>query len=564
MPTIEMLFDDLQRLVGRSLPQEKMALTEILAYVKGEVETLDGNNLTVELKDGNRPDLWCVEGIARGLRGALGVELGLKRYEVSASSGVEVSVDPRLRKIRPYIGCSLVRNVRLNDEVIRELMHLQDKLDQTYGRKRSRASIGLYNFDLIKPPIHYRAAGPEEYSFVPLEGTESMTLRAILKSHPKGVEYGDIVRHHRLWPMLVDDTERVLSFPPIINSNDLGKIVEGEQDIFVEVTGTNSQTVLNTVTLVTLSLADRGKLINSVKVCYPDEGEQVTPNLATKELVLRSEDVNRVLGMEMNSKQVAEMLLRARYGAGLKNGVIRVTIPCYRTDIMHPLDVVEDVLIAYGFNNISPIWPKIATTGGVSHLEELSDTVREIMLGLEFQEILTFSLSTPEIQRDKMGLSSLKVVELANPMTLRFTCLRSWLLPNLLEFLGSNTHATFPQKVFEVGDCVVLDGTKPGGTRDVRKLAGIISHPRANFSEIKGNLEGLFRSLGFSIVLKEIEHPSFIPGRVGIILVDGNEIGILGELSPSVLENWLAANPAAAFEIDLDAVFKYLPAMANV
>ncbi len=554
MPTIEMLFDDLQHLVGKPLPQERLALTEILAYVKGEVEALDGNDLSIELKDGNRPDLWCVEGIARGLRGALGVELGLRRYRVSASSGVEVSVDPRLGKIRPYIGCSLVRDVRLNDEVIRELMHLQDKLDQTYGRKRSRASIGFYNFDLIKPPVHYKAARPEEYSFAPLGGTESMTLKEILKRHPKGIEYGDIVRRYRLLPILVDDADHVLSFPPIINSNDLGKIVDGKQDIFVEVTGTNRQTVLNTVTLVTLSLVDRGKSVNSVKVCYPDVGVQVTPKLATRELVLHGEDVVRVLGMEISLGQVADMLLRARYGAVVKEDGIHVTIPCYRTDIMHPLDVIEDVLIAYGFNNISAMWPRIATIGGISKLEEFSDTVREIMLGLGFQEILTFSLSTPEIQRERMGLSSLSLVELANPMTLRFTCLRSWLLPSLLEFLGSNTHATFPQRIFEVGDCVVPDETEAKDTREARKLAGLVSHPRASFSELKGNLEGLLRNLGFSVALRETQHPSFISGRVGIVEVEGKGIGILGEISPSVLAYWLATNPAAAFEIDLHAL----------
>ena len=559
MPTIEMLFDDLQRLVGRSLPQEKMALTEILAYVKGEVESLDANDLRIELKDGNRPDLWCVEGIARGLRGALGVELGLKSYEVAGASGIEVSVDPRLGRIRPYIGCSLVRNVRLNDEVIRELMHLQDKLDQTYGRKRRRASIGFYNFELIKPPIHYKAAGRNEYSFVPLEGTEPMTLKEILTNHPKGTEYGDIVTSHRLWPLLVDDADRVLSFPPIINSNDLGKIMEGEQDIFVEVTGTNCQTVLNTLTLVTLSLADRGEDIFSVKVDYPEVGEQVTPNLATRRLLLSVEEVSRVLGMKMTSNQVVEMLLRARYGTEMRAGRIEVTIPCYRSDIMHPLDVVEDVLIAYGFNNIQPLWPRIATTGGVSRFEQLSDVVREIMLGLEFQEVLTFSLSTPENQRSKMGLSSLEVVEIANPMTLRFTCLRSWLLPSLLEFLVNNTHAAFPQKVFEVGDCVVLDDAGSRDIREVRKLAGLISHPRSNFSELKGHVEGLFRNLAIAVALRESDHPSFIPGRAGALTLDGSDVGFLGEVSPSVLANWLAANPVTAFEIDLNAIFEHLP-----
>ncbi len=559
MPTIEMLFDDLQRLVGRPIPQEKTALTEILAYVKGEVESIDGNNLTIELKDGNRPDLWCVEGIARGLRGALGIELGLKRYKVEGHSGVDVYVDNRLRRIRPYIGCSLVKGVRLNDEVIRELMHLQDKLDQTYGRKRRRASIGLYNFKLISQPIHYKAASHDEYRFVPLEGIEAMTLKEILKRHPKGIEYGDIVRRHRLWPILVDDANRVLSFPPIINSNDLGKITEGEQDIFVEVTGTNQQTVLNTVNLVTLSLADRGESIVSVRVHYPDEaGVQVTPNLATKKLVLRPWEVNQVLGMKMEPSQVVEMLLRARYGAEIVPDGIEVEIPCYRIDIMHPLDVVEDVLIAYGFNNIPPLWPRIATKGGINRLEELSNVVREIMLGLGFQEVLTFSLSNIENQKTKMSLPSLEVVEIANPMTARFTCIRSWLLPSLLEFLMNNTHATFPQKVFEVGDCVVLEASDSDGIRDVRKLAALNSHPAASFSELKGQVEGLFRSLGIPFLLKEREHSSFIPGRVGSIVVDRREVGIIGELNPSVLASWLLTNPTTALEVDLNALFSRL------
>ncbi|MEM2921057.1 MAG: phenylalanine--tRNA ligase subunit beta [Candidatus Bathyarchaeia archaeon] len=558
MPTIEILLDDLESLLGVSLPQDENSLTEVLSYVKGEVEAIDGNNLVVELKDGNRPDLWCVEGIARALRGILGVELGLKKYEVEGYSGVDVYVDPKLRKIRPYIGCSVVKGVKLTSEVIRELMHFQDKLDQTYGRKRQKASIGMYRLGLISPPIHYKAAKPDEYQFIPLGGEEPMSLREILRRHSKGIEYGHIVSRHRLWPILVDDANNVLSFPPIINSADLGKITEGEQDIFVEVTGVNPKTVLNTVTLVTLSLADRGEAIQSVHVNYPNQEVQETPMLQSRSLLLRANEVSRILGMNLEAACVVELLHRARYGAVNRLCGIEVEIPCYRIDIMHSLDVVEDVIIAYGFNNIPPLWPKIPTKGGITRLEELSNVIREIMVGLQFQEILTFSLSNLENQGTKMGLRALEVVELANPRSTRFTCVRSWLLPSILEFLANNKHASFPQKVFEVGDCVVLDISDPNSVREIRKLAAAVSHPTANFSELKSLAESIFRSLGLSLAFKEHEHLSFIPGRVGSIMSDGRNVGIIGELSPTVLDNWSITNPVAALEVDLYTLFSQL------
>ncbi len=285
MPTVNVLFNDLQRLIGQKLPTNQAELNEILSYVKGETELFYGDELAIEIKDGNRPDLWNVEGIARALKGVLGIERGLREYPIIGDSGIKTYVDKNLRNIRPYIGCSVVKGVKLDNEVIRELVHLQDKLDQTYGRKRKRSSIGLYNLELIRPPIKYRSVKPNEISFTPLESMEEMSLTQILERHPKGIEYGHIVKKYKRWPILIDSKNEVLSFPPIINSNDLGRITEDIEDIFVEVTGTSYETVLNTLTLVTLSLADRGEHIYSTKIFYPyafssgNKFEDVTPNL---------------------------------------------------------------------------------------------------------------------------------------------------------------------------------------------------------------------------------------------------------------------------------------------
>lgn len=559
MPTIEVLFGDLQKLVGVRLPKQADKLDEVLYYVKGQVESLEGETLKIEIKDGNRPDLWNVEGIARYLRGALGVEEGLRRYTIEGSSKIKVLVDSRLEKIRPYIACSILRNVKLDDNVIRETMHLQDKLDQTYGRNRSRTSIGIYNLDLVKPPLRYTVAGPTEVSFIPLGSTEEMTLEEILRKHPKGLEYGGIVRKHRYWPILLDKEGKVLSFPPIINSNDLGKITEEVENVLVEVTGTVFQNILNTLTIVSLSLADRGGKIYSVEVHYPygKEKQVITPKIENKLMALRPSYVNEVLGLNLETETILKLLKKARYGiAGSRRDEITVIVPCSRMDIMHPIDIVEDVAIMFGYNSIEPEWPRLATIGGLSVGAVFSDLVREIMVGLGFQEVLSFSMSTPQKLFDMMNLKRSPVVEVSNPRTLTYTCLRNWLIPSLMEFLSHNTHVEYPQKVFEVGECVVFDEKNDTKSQDIRKLACLIIHSGSNFSEIKATLDSLLLNLGLEYKLEETSHDSFIDGRVGKILVDNKETGIIGEIDPAVIQEWKLGNPIAGFEINLDILLQ--------
>ena len=561
MPTVNLLFNDLQRLVGQRLPSNQVELSEILSYVKGEMEVFDGDELSIEIKDGNRPDLWNVEGIARALKGVLGIEGGLKEYHIIGDSGIETYVDKDLRRIRPYIGCSVVKGVKLDNEVIRELVHLQDKLDQTYGRRRKRSSIGLYNFDLIKPPIEYRSVKPSEISFTPLESKEEMNLKEILERHPKGIEYGHIVEKYERWPILIDSKNEVLSFPPIINSNDLGRIMEDIENIFVEVTGTSYETVLNTLTLVTLSLADRGEHIYSTKVFYPyafpsgDKGEDVTPHLKTKKITLKDQYVEQILGLELDRKTILELLSKARFAVidSCKDS-LEVIVPCYRIDIMHPVDVVEDLGIVYGYNKIEPRWPQMVTFGKVSDKETFSDLVREIMIGLGCQEVLSFTLDNDENQNERMNLKEKRLVNISNPKTLRFTSVRGWLLPSLMAFLSNNTHVEYPQKVFEVGDCVMFDMKTSSGVRDVRKVACVNVHSSSNFSEGKSTLDALLLNIGFEYDLKMIQHPTFITGRVGRVVVFEEDVGLIGEVSPSVLDKWNLENPAVAFELDLDAL----------
>jgi len=560
MPTVEVYSKDLENMLDMKLPKDEEQLNDLLAYVKGEVKLRTEEELNIEIKDSSRADLWGVEGLARALRGFLGIEAGLKNYSVAGVSDVKVKVSSRLRDIRPYIGCAVLKHVELTDLIIRSAMHLQDKLDQTYGRHRRRTSIGLYNFDLIVPPLSYGVAKPDEVSFVPLEFAEKLTLKEILKKHPKGLEYGHIVGEHSVWPLLSDSKGSVLSFPPVINSNDLGKITEETKNVLVEVTGTSQTTVLNTLNMVVVALADRGGKIYSADIHYQygQRRKVVTPRLETKEMKISLENMNEILGFKPSPDQLPDLLGRAGYGLGkTQKGVVTVVVPCYRIDVMHPTDVIEDIAIAHGYNRIKPRWQRLPVTGGTSHMAEFVDLVREIMIGLGYQEVLTFIMTNPENLQTRMQLEPQKVVEVANPRMTTLTCLRNWLLPSLLEFLSHNTHVEYPQRIFEAGYAVVFDEEAETKTKDVLKLACVSTHSEAGFSEAKSNLEALLLNLGLkSYEIGEDTHLSFIEGRTAAIYLKHRYIGVLGELHPQVLNNWGLKNPAAGFEINIDEILR--------
>ena len=565
MPTIDVEYLELERLLGLTLQGDMAKLDEILAFIKGEVKLYNEREgvVSIEMKDTNRPDLWSVEGLSRALRGYLNQEKGLKQY-VAGKPLIEVNVNSQLWNIRPFICCSIIKDVHLTDVIIRGLMHLQDKLDQTYGRSRQKTSIGIYDYNQITPPLEYTVAKPSEVSFAPLGFTEKMTLSEILERHPKGIEYGDIVKKHDVYPMLFDSKGNVLSFPPIINSNDLGKVTEKTNNLLIEVTGTLHKTVLNTLNLVTSALIDRGGKAYSATVHYPEKSEYpetkvVTPDFKNRCVPLSVDYTNRLLGLTLSAERISELLCTAGLGIQeTKEDSVDVLVPCYRVDVMHQVDLIEDVAIAYGYNNIEPVWRELSTTGKAKPDQRLIDVARELMVGLGYQEILNYTLTNQANLFDKMNVERQRLLEVSNPKVATMTCLRSWLLPSLIEFLSNNQSVEFPQKIFELGKVTMLDETKETRVRDEDWLSAATLHTTAGFSEIKSALDSFFSNFGVEWQIQETAHPSFIEGRVGKVIVGGLEVGVVGEVSPVVLEAWKLENPVAAFEVNLKKVIDAL------
>jgi len=564
MPTIDMDYNELEQLIGVKVNGDMEKLDDILSYVKSEVKLYDKITgiVNIEFKDTNRPDLWSVEGLARALRGYLGIEKGLKKYR-TGKPVIEVHVDKQLKEIRPFICCSIIKDIELNDSIIRGLMHLQDKLDKTYGRSRQKTSIGIYDFDLITPPLSYSVAKPSAFSFVPLGFSEKMTLDEILERHPKGLEYGYIIKKNSVYPILLDAEKKVLSFPPIINSNDLGRVTEKAHNLLVEVTGTLHTTVLNTLNLVTVSLIERGGRAHASTIHYPTDqiypaGEVVTPDFSSRNINLEVDFTNKILGLQLTGNCIADLLLTAGFDIANKNEkIVEVIVPCYRIDVMHPIDLVEDVAIAYGYNKIVPIWRDLATTGSAKPERRLVNVARELMVGTGYQEILTYTLSNPDTLFTKMNCEKGRVVEVTNPKVVTMTCLRNWLLPGLIEFLSNNQSVEFPQKIFEIGQAILIDEKCETKTRDEEYLAAATSHVNAGFSEIKSVLDAFLRNMGVSWKIQSISHPSFLEGRTGAVIANGVNVGILGEVSPNVLSTWKLENPTAAFEINLQQIVEW-------
>jgi len=538
------------------VPRDRDGLNEIFAFVKGDVESLEGDAVSIEVKDSNRPDIWSVEGIARALKGYLGAGR-IRPITVAGRSNLNVVVDKRVKPIRPFISTAIVKGLQPTDEALKSWINLQEKLDQTYGRKRKIASIGFYQADLIQSPLSYTVANPDIITFAPLGSEEKQSLREIVSTHPKGSEYGEIISQFESWPVLVDGADNVLSLPPVINSNDLGRITTGTRNILVEVTGTNAETVHNTLKIVVSSLAERGGRIYSCLETYPygTPRRLVSPDLTPTVTSLRLSHINKLLGTSVRLREASRFVERAGYKVQrATRDTIQLEIPCYRTDIMHSVDMMEDIAIAMDINKLKPEWPMIWTVGNLAKETDENESVAEIMIGLGFQEVLTYALTSPVVVSNNVPSSQGKLVELLNPRMTTHTVLRNWLLPSLLETTSHNTHVDYPQRIFEIGPCIGRRENETHPIQETRRLAAVTIHANAGFTEIRSSLDALAKNKGRSFQIKETEHPSFLSGRCGAIISDGREVGVIGEVNPRVIKSWGLNLPAAAFEVEMPAL----------
>jgi phenylalanyl-tRNA synthetase beta chain len=547
MPTIEVSHRDLCNLIGKEMTAEE--LKNCINFAKSEVDAVDGDLLKIEVKDANRPDLWSSEGIAREIRGKLS-KGGLPEYSVKKSD-VVVKVDRSVAKVRPYTVCAVVKKLKISPEFLSQIIQLQEKVAGTLGRNRKEVAIGVYDYDRIKPPIKFTTVKPDGVRFEPLDFAEKMTPREILEKHPKGKEFGHLLAGKKEYPIFIDSRNEVLSIPPIINSNYSGKVTEDTKNVFIECSGFNFKFLMPALNVIVAAMAERGGQIESVKVVYPDK-TIYTPDLTPKKTFVFVEYIKRISGLKLTEKEIHKLLEQARYKIVKKGEKIELLYPAYRQDVMHQRDIVEDVIISYGYNKIAPESLKLKTAGGESKREIFSNRVAGVMNNLGFQEILSYILTNKTHLFGKMNLKEEKVAEIENIVSENWCVFRNWLLPSLMEFLSNNLHVEYPQKIFEVGDVVLLDDSKETKTRNARKIAVAIADSRISYENISSVLDAFLTNLGIKYKLVARNHSSLIPGRSAEVLIKGKSIGFVGEIHPAVLANWKIEMPVAVFEIEIE------------
>lgn len=553
MPTINLDQKRFSSYVGRSVSVEDMA--KWLPWLGTDTEEVGSDYVKIEYNP-NRVDFCSYSGVARAYRGLMGWETGLPAFDVKQGA-IQLTVDKSVADVRPYVVSAVVRGLCVDYDGIRELMEMQEALHWMIGRDRKKASIGVHNLDTVEPPFSYVTCAPDEIKFVPLDKTEEMTPQEVLEKHEKGMAYKSEVDWASRYPLIIDKKGQVLSFPPIING-ELTRVDEVTKNLFIDVTGTELNAVQRGLNVLVTALADMGGNVETVRVEYPDQ-VLVTPDLSPQYMKLRVSYSNDRLGLDFSEKQTIEALQKSRLDAKkIEKGILEVTIPAYRTDILHEIDLVEDVAIGYGVFRLEPTKPSTVTTGKKHKVSNVTAAVRQILLGLGFTEALNFVLTNEVDHYQKMLQEPENLVILANPVSTDYSIIRNDLLPSLMKNLAVSKHYVFPQKMFEVSDVIKLAEESETFTERRIHLAAVSSHPTANFTEMKSIFESLLTNLGFkNWEVKETNHPSFLQGRVAAVSLGDLELGVVGEIHPEVLNNFELENPTGAFEIDLQKLIDY-------
>ena len=558
MPTISFFQNDFEQLLGQSVRLDQ--LESWLPLVKGELKafTQATGEIRLELQDSNRPDLWSVEGIARQIRIALqGSPPAYPFLHAKPRAKRRILVAKGLERVRPYVAACTATGYTVTEEGLVQLIQAQEKLADLYGHKRKTVSVGLYRLSRIHFPVTYGLVKPTEARFTPLGFSEKLTLQDILTVHPKGIEYGSILADQPRLPLLWDREGQILSFPPIINSQDIGQVHAGDSAVLVEVTGTDMRMVLLTLNVFATNLADRGATIDPIDVQYPydtDWGKSIkTPCDIGNVQKIPLKAIESALGLPIDTELVQQTLRAYGYEVKASRHTLAVRLPHYRSDLMHPVDVAEDVAISRGYDSFVPVMPAQFTVGALSSLEMMSDYVREHVIGQGFQEIFSNILLSHEELVERMRLpAEEQVVEVDNVMSHSFSCLRSWIVPSLLRVETASPRAFYPHRLFEIGEVAIPDSSQELGSRTTTRLGIVIAHPHANFSEVHTCLDVLMFYLVKDYELEPLNHASFLDGRAGTILSHGQPVGLIGELHPEVLENWGISVPISVFELDVD------------
>ncbi len=555
MPVVTFQAADLCRVIGKKVPTATLA--ERMPMMGGDLDKVQADAITIEWFP-NRPDLLTLEGTGRALRAFLDVKPGLPHYTVEKAR-TELRVDASVAAVRPFAALCFVRGVPFDPAYVQAVIDAQEKLTFSPGRKRRKIAIGVHDAAGVSGPFTYTTVGPEEKPFIPLGWTEPASPNAILTRHVKGQEFGHLIPApgpavDRRFPVFLDGSGQVLSMPPIINSQHTA-VTAKTRDLLLDVTGTDLRAVRQTLAFLATCFAERGGTIEAVTV-HDKSGTWTAPDLRPTEHILHTDDVHALLGLDWTGAEVAACLRRMGHDADAYDNKVHVKVAAWRQDILHPVDLMEDVGIGYGFDRFPGDLPTRAIFASKLVVQDLEDACRAILVGHGWYEARTLTLLDQQAQWTNWGAKPQAAVTILNPVVEDQTLLRQSLTPSLLQVLATNRHRSLPQRLFELGYVVTSDAQHAHAWRNRFHVAGVEVAAKAGFSEVKGLVEALVRDAGLQVTLVPGEKTGLVKGRQGRIMHGSKEVGWFGELHPDTLIAFGITAPATALEIDLTGLEK--------
>ena len=565
MPVVEVDPDELRRLTGHDEKGDEELRSDLFALgLEYEGETDDGAFQLEFAPD--RLDRLSIEGVARSLRYQYGDDRGVYVPETNRPDWTFV-VDEAVPDDRPYVTGAVIRGASLSEAGLQSLIQLQEKLHATMGRDRVKGAIGIHDLTMLKGQaatgggsnsITYTGVEPDGDTFVPLDSDAEMTPGEVLTDHPVGDTYAPIVEDYDRLPAIYDDIG-LFSFPPVINGRRT-EVTTDSRDLLVEMTGTDQWTIDRMCNIVCYALDARGATVERVTVRYPDRDLE-RPDLELDEKAVRHDRLEGVLGVDLEPAEVVDLAERSGLEAEPDGDGYRVTVPPYRVDVLHPLDVIDDLGRAYGFNELPPRYPDVSTVGSRHERSRHERAARQVLVGLGFEDLLNFHLigEAPNFDRLRIepgldGVGGGEPVRITEPYSEEYAMVRTWALPSLLLVLEHNTHRAYPQDLAEIGLATRVDTDEPTGVAEWRTVAGVLARTDASYEDARGRLQALARRFGVALETPPTDHPTFIDGRAADVVLDGAVAGVVGEVHPEVLVEHDLEVPVAAFELRLDAL----------
>ncbi len=547
MPVVELSYTRIQKLVGKVT---KKQISDSLPFLGLDIESEDKDLVRIEYSP-NRPDYSTDFGIALGLQGLIGIKTGAIKLNVKKSNKYVISVKSNVSKIRPFVTGIVAKNGKIDDKSLKQLIAMQEDLHFGIGRKRKKSSIGIHDLDKISFPLVYTATN-RNHKFIPLNSDKELSISEILKHTDVGKDYGSILGNSSQAPLILDANQKTVSFPPIINAA-VTTVTTKTKNLFVEITGINKEDAEDMLSVVATILQSAGFALESVQI---SGAKNSSPKLEQKKMTVNPSLINQILGLNLNTSKIISSLKKSRLDALTKGKNIICIIPAYRFDIFGSMDLVEEVALGYGIQNLEPTLSPSQTLGQTNPVSLQLKSLSQIMIGLGYLEALNSSLTSKRVLYDMTNRDATKIISVLDSKSQEHTILRDSVLPGLLENISRNIHESYPQKLFETGTVFTTENT----ISEKINFSSISAHQDANFTEIKSVLQSALKTgFGIKIETKTATHPTFEEGRCATVIVNNKPIGIIGEVNSKIIENYKIRVPIVGFEISLsESILKSL------